>query len=58
MESINAVQEANRQYDNGIIPAMLVEEQFDRVYFRDVVEAIVNILNRDEAEAIAQEKNS
>jgi len=37
---INAVQEANRQYDNGIIPRMLVQEQFDRVFFRDVVEAI------------------
>ena len=52
---INAVQEANRQYDNGIIPAMLVEEQFDRVYFRDVVEAIFATSNRDEAEAIIEE---
>ena len=52
---INAVQEANSQYDNGIIPAMLVEEQFDRVYFRDVVEAIFATSNRDEAEAIIEE---
>ena len=52
---INAVQEANRQYDNGIVPAMLVEEQFDRVYFRDVVEAIFATSNRDEAEAIIEE---
>ena len=52
---INAVQEANRQYDNGIIPAMLVEEQFDRVYFRDVVEAIFATSSRDEAEAIIEE---
>ena len=37
---INAVQEANRQYDNGTVPAMLVQEQFDRVFFRDVVEEI------------------
>jgi len=37
---INAVQEANRQYDAGIIPKMLIQEQFDRIAFRDVVEEI------------------
>ena len=52
---INAVQEANRQYDNGVIPAMLVEEQFDRLYFRDVVEAIFATSNKDEALAIIEE---
>ena len=46
---INAVQEANRQYDNGIIPRMLVQEQFDRILFRDVVEEIFAITNKDEA---------
>ena len=54
---INAVQEANRQYDNGIIPAMLVEERFDRLYFRDVVEAIFATSSRDEANAIIEEFN-
>ena len=44
---INAVQEANRQYDNGVVPAMLVEEQFHRVYFRDVVEAIFATLQTE-----------
>ncbi len=46
---INAVQEANRQYDNGVIPKMLVQEQFDRILFRDVVEEIFAITNKDEA---------
>ena len=46
---INAVQEANRQYDAGIIPKMLVQEQFDRILFRDVVEEIFAIDNREEA---------
>ena len=46
---INAVQEANRQYDNGVIPRMLVQEQFDRILFRDVVEEIFAITDRDEA---------
>ena len=40
---INAVQEANRQYDNGVIPNMLVQEHFDRVLFRDVVEAVFQL---------------
>ena len=44
---INAVQEANRKYDSGTIPKMLVQETFDRVYFRDVVERIFNIKDRD-----------
>jgi hypothetical protein len=52
---INAVQEANRQYDNSLVPRMLVQEQFDRVFFRDVVEAIFATSNRDEANAIIEE---
>ena len=52
---INAVQEANRQYDNGVIPNMLVQEQFDRVLFRDVVEAVFATDNREEAEAVIEE---
>ena len=52
---INAVQEANRQYDNGIVPNMLVEERFDRLFFRDVVEAIFATDSRDEANAVIEE---
>ena len=52
---IDAVQEANRQYDKGIIPSMLVQEKFDRVFFKDVVEAIFMTDNRDEANAIIEE---
>ena len=46
---INAVQEANRQYDAGTIPAMLVQEQFDRVFFRDVVEEIFSQQSKDDS---------
>ena len=49
---INAVQEANRQYDAGKVPAMLVQEKFDRVYFKDVVEAIFATSSKGEADAI------
>ena len=52
---INAVQEANRQYDSGIFPAMLVEERFDRLFFKDIVEAIFATDNRDESEAVIEE---
>ena len=46
---INAVQEANRQYDNGVVPKMLVEEQFDQIFFRDVVDKIFAQTTREDA---------
>jgi hypothetical protein len=49
---INAVQEANRQYDAGIVPKMLVQEKFDRLFFRDVVEEIFSAPTRDAANKI------
>jgi hypothetical protein len=52
---LNSVQEANRQYDAGLCPAMLVQENFERIYFKDVVDAIFSTPNRDEAEAIIEE---
>lgn len=52
---INAVQEANRQYDNGRIPNMLIQESFDRVAFRDIVEAIFATDDRDVANAVVEE---
>ena len=51
---INAVQEANRQYDTGSVPAMLVQEKFDRIYFRDIVDAIFAAQNRADAEMIIE----
>ena len=51
---LNAVQEANRQYDLGKLPAMLVDERFDRVYYKDIVEAIFACDNRDDANAIVE----
>jgi len=49
---LNSVQEANRQYDAGLCPAMLVDEKFERVYFKDVVDAIFSCDDRDTAIAI------
>ena len=51
---LNAVQEANRQYDLGKLPSMLVDERFDRVYYKDIVEAIFATDDRATAEAIIE----
>jgi hypothetical protein len=51
----NAVQEANRQYDAGRTPAMLVQERFDRLFFKDIVEAIFATSDRGTAEAVVEE---
>ena len=52
---INAVQEANRQYDNGIVPRMLVQERFDRLFFRDVVEEIFATDDKEKALKLVDE---
>jgi hypothetical protein len=52
---LTAVQEANRQYDLGVTPRMLVQETFDRVYFRDVVDAIFATSDKGTALAIIDE---
>jgi len=52
---INAVQEANRQYDAGKIPNMLINETFDRIMFRDIVEAVFSTDDKNTADAIIQE---
>ena len=52
---INAVQEANRQYDAGKIPAMLVQEKFDRIYFKDVVNEIFATSDRGKADQIVED---
>ena len=52
---LNAVQEANRQYDSGKLPSMLVDERFDRVYYKDIVEAIFATDDRNVAEAVIEE---
>jgi hypothetical protein len=49
---IRAVQEANRRYDAGEVPGMLVRETFDRVYFRDLVDTIFQQRDRNRSLAI------
>jgi len=41
-----AVQEANRRYEQGIVPAMLMNETFERVRFGEVVDEIFSLKDR------------
>jgi hypothetical protein len=52
---INAVQRANQEYDKGSVPAMLVQERFDRLYFKDVVEAIFATSDRGTADRLVED---
>ena len=46
---MNAVQEANRQYEQGVVPKMLMNEQFERVLFKDVIDEIFSKKTKQEA---------
>jgi hypothetical protein len=52
---INAVQRANRRYDEGVIPKMLVQERFDRVFFKDVVNEIFATDDKERALELVDE---
>lgn len=52
---VNAVQEANRQYDAGKFPAMLIQEKFDRLAFRDVINDIFATSDRGTAEKLVED---
>lgn len=54
---IRAVQEANRRYDAGEVPGMLVRETFDRVYFRDLVDTIFQQRDRNRSLTIINENS-
>jgi hypothetical protein len=55
---INAVQEANRQYDQNVMPNMMsYENKFERFFFRDVVDRIFETTDRDRALALVEEYN-
>ncbi len=51
---IEAVQRANREYDNGTWPNMLWNSRGDHAKFRDIVNAIFATPDRAEAEAIIE----
>lgn len=56
---IDAVQEANRQYDQNVIPKMMrFETVWDYHYFRDIVDRIFETSDRSKAEQLVEDFNS
>lgn len=53
-QHIYAVQEANRRYETGTIPKMLMNETFDAIYFKDVVEEVFSQKTRDDSLAVLE----
>jgi hypothetical protein len=51
---LEAVQRANREYDNGSWPNMMWHENGDHARFKDIVDAIFATSDRAEAEAIIE----
>ena len=51
---LEAVQRANREYDNGSWPKMMWNENGDHARFKDIVDAIFATPDRAEAEAIIE----
>jgi hypothetical protein len=51
---LEAVQRANREYDNGSYPAMMWHQNGDHARFKDIVDAIFATPDRAEAEAIIE----
>ena len=51
---LEAVQRANREYDNGSWPAMMWHQNGDHAKFKDIVDAIFATPDRETAEAIIE----
>jgi hypothetical protein len=48
-QHITAVQEANRKYDNNIVPKMVMNDIFEKIHFGDIVEAIFALKDREKS---------
>lgn len=48
-QHITAVQEANRKYDQGVIPSMVMNEIFERIRFGDIVETIFALKDKEKS---------
>ena len=52
-----STQEANRQYENGIVPKMLISDDFQRLAFGEVVDEIIGCADSDKALDLIKEYN-
>ena len=46
---IESVQRANRAYDSGIVPSMLLQEKFQQITFRNLVDKIFSLRDREKS---------
>lgn len=51
---LNAVQTANELYDNGTVPGMLVDNRHDELFFRDIVDEIFSLQDREKSLAVIE----
>lgn len=51
-QHISAVQEANRQYEQGVIPKMLMRETFERERFSEIIDEIFRLNDRNKSLAL------
>ena len=48
-QHIYAVQEANRRYEQGVIPKMIMNETFERIRFSEIVDEIFSLNDRQKS---------
>jgi hypothetical protein len=48
-QHITAVQEGNRQYDNGVVPSMVMNETFEKIHFGTLVDEIFSLKDRQKS---------
>jgi hypothetical protein len=46
---MSAVQEANRKYDSGLVPKMLMNETFEKIHFGDIIDQIFSLKDRQKS---------
>jgi len=51
-QHIFAVQEANRKYETGVVPKMLMNESFERILFKEIIDEIFSFNDRDKSIAL------
>jgi len=53
---MTAVQEANRKYEQGVIPSMLMSQRFEKILFKDIIDQVFACKTKEESIAVI-EKN-
>ena len=51
---MNAVQEANRQYEQGVVPSMLMSQRFEKILFKDIIDQVFACKTKDESIALIE----